>query len=221
MKEIKLNLKKSNPEKLLKYGFLRQKNILKYTTEILGGDFTLNIECENNCLKTELVENTTKEEYTLHLLPGAEGDFIGKVRKEYEKVINDITEKCFEADVFKYPQTKRIMGYMTSKYGDLPEYLWEKFPDNAVFRRNDNQKWYAAILTVKRFKIVGESEEPVEVIDLRASKEELPELIKSENIYVGYHMNKKHWFTIILDGSVDFDTIAGMIDESYILAAKK
>ena len=36
-----------------------------------------------------------------------------------------------------------------------------------------------------------------------------------------YHMNKKHWITIILDGSVSLDVIKEKIDESYVLAKKK
>ena len=31
----------------------------------------------------------------------------------------------------------------------------------------------------------------------------------------GYHMNKKHWNTILLDGSVPDDEVWGMIDHSY------
>ncbi len=33
----------------------------------------------------------------------------------------------------------------------------------------------------------------------------------------GYHMNKKHWNTIFLDGSVPSEEIARMIDDSYDL----
>ena len=42
-----------------------------------------------------------------------------------------------------------------------------------------------------------------------------------EAITAGYHMSKKHWNTIILDGSVPKDQILGMIDESYALVVKK
>ena len=34
-------------------------------------------------------------------------------------------------------------------------------------------------------------------------------------------MNKQHWFTIVLDGSVDTEEIFSLIDDSYILAAQK
>ena len=36
----------------------------------------------------------------------------------------------------------------------------------------------------------------------------------------GYHMNKKHWNTLRLDGSIPKNEIKGMIDHSYSLVTK-
>ena len=36
----------------------------------------------------------------------------------------------------------------------------------------------------------------------------------------GYHMNKRHWNTVICDGSIPDDEITMMIDESYDLVVK-
>lgn len=33
----------------------------------------------------------------------------------------------------------------------------------------------------------------------------------------GYHMNKRHWNTLLLDGSLPYDLILSLIDESYAL----
>ena len=37
----------------------------------------------------------------------------------------------------------------------------------------------------------------------------------------GYHMNKAHWNTVMLDGSIPAGEIERMIDNSYSLVAKK
>ena len=37
----------------------------------------------------------------------------------------------------------------------------------------------------------------------------------------GYHMNKKHWNTILVDGSLSRKQIFQMIDDSYRLVGKK
>lgn len=36
----------------------------------------------------------------------------------------------------------------------------------------------------------------------------------------GYHMNKKHWITVIMDGSVSDATLRGWVDTSYDLVVK-
>ncbi len=41
-----------------------------------------------------------------------------------------------------------------------------------------------------------------------------------EAVIPGYHMNKKHWNTIILDGSTPKTEIENMIDQSYSLIVK-
>jgi predicted DNA-binding protein (MmcQ/YjbR family) len=54
---------------------------------------------------------------------------------------------------------------------------------------------------------------PYKAIELR---EEYPEAILP-----GYHMNKKHWNTIVLDGTITSKLVYQLIDESYSLVSKK
>lgn len=65
------------------------------------------------------------------------------------------------------------------------------------------------------------SDEVVEIIDLRFMPEQMVELVDNERYFPGWHMNKKSWYTIILDGSVSTEEICARIDESYKLAKKK
>jgi predicted DNA-binding protein (MmcQ/YjbR family) len=55
--------------------------------------------------------------------------------------------------------------------------------------------------------------DPDKALELR---EEFP-----ENILPGYHMNKKHWNTVIADGGIKDKLIKEMIDDSYRLVRKK
>lgn len=40
------------------------------------------------------------------------------------------------------------------------------------------------------------------------------------SVIPGYHMNKKHWNTVILDGSIPESEVCSMIDDSYALVVK-
>ena len=42
-----------------------------------------------------------------------------------------------------------------------------------------------------------------------------------KSVLPAYHMNKKHWNSLILDGTIPEDDIRRMIAESYDLCAKK
>ena len=211
MKNIFKN-KKVNSHKLAEFGFVDNK----YSTDILDGSFNLTVKiAENNEVQTELIEKDTGELYTLHLVEYVQGSFVGKVKEEYENILTEIAENCFEQDVFKSKQSKLIIEYVKDKYGDELEYLWEKFPDNAVCRRKDNKKWYLAILTVAKNKLGFESDKKVEIIDLRVTTEEIEKIVDNKKYFAGYHMNKKHWLTIILDGSVPIKEIYDRINISY------
>jgi predicted DNA-binding protein (MmcQ/YjbR family) len=53
------------------------------------------------------------------------------------------------------------------------------------------------------------------------NSEEIDVVVDGKKYYPGYHMNKKHWVTICLDGSVPIEEVFRRIDESYGLAAGK
>jgi predicted DNA-binding protein (MmcQ/YjbR family) len=55
--------------------------------------------------------------------------------------------------------------------------------------------------------------DPDKAIELR---EEFP-----DSILPGYHMNKKHWNTVIIDGTVPQKLLKELIDHSYDLVSKK
>ena len=64
--------------------------------------------------------------------------------------------------------------------------------------------------------------EGVERVNLKCDPEEaiiLREIF--EDVIPGYHMNKAHWITVILSGSIPDGEIKRMIDRSYCLVVKK
>lgn len=215
-----LTNKKVSETKLINFGFKKINKNYIYKKLIVDDEFELTVTVNNTGeIKTNLVELETGDIYTLHL-SDAEGAFVGRVRSEYELVLNEILTKCYDKNVFKSEFSYKVIDYLKEKYDDDMEYLWDKFPDNAIARRKDNKKWYLALLTVSRDKFGFKSKEKVEVLDLRINTERLDKLLSMDNIYPAYHMNKKHWISIILDGSMRFDEIIKYIDNSYLLAKK-
>ena len=210
--------KRPNEKKLIDYGFSDVGSEYLYSTPVFDGDFILYIHVDRTGgVKTTLIETENREEYVLYKTD-SQGAFVGDVRKAIEAVLSDIAEKCYDVNVFKAKQSSILIEYVHKTYGDTLEFLWEKSPNNAIWRRKDSQKWYAAILTVQKSKLGIPSDEVVEIMDLRGEPEGLEKLIDHQRYYPGWHMNKKHWFTIILDGSVSMDEICSRLNKSYLLA---
>lgn len=162
------------------------------------------------------------EPYTLHTAPFCTG-FAARVGRQYRRVLQDIAERCFKKSVFKNPQTRQIIDYLARTYGTEPEYLWERFPRNAVFRRRDNARWYALLVALEGKKIAGRKNDETlaEIAVIRTTEEQLSDCLTKKGYYPAYHMNKKRWITLLLDGSVPTENILPHLDVSYELAARK
>ena len=72
----------------------------------------------------------------------------------------------------------------------------------------------------KMFALVAEGSDPVR-LSLKGDPQ-LNELLreKYESVLPGYHLNKKHWNTIILSGQLDDDEVRDLVRLSYNLVAE-
>lgn len=208
-------------EKLLAYGFVREGSSYTFRTGIVQDQFELTVTAgEQSTPGATVTDRETGDEYVLHRVPSATGSFVASVRSELEQVLADIAAKCFESDVFKGGQARELISYVRERYGDELEFLWEKTPRNAVWRRKDTGKWYAALLTVDAQKIGIEAAGTIEIIDIRIKPEDMERTVDNRRFFPGYHMNKRHWLTIPLDARVPTPELCGRIDASYLLATK-
>ena len=73
----------------------------------------------------------------------------------------------------------------------------------------------------KMFALSRLSKTPLQV-SLKCEPE-LAERLRSAHpaVLPGYHLNKRHWNTVILDGSLAEQTIADMIEDSYDLVVSR
>lgn len=207
--------------RLVPFGFSKGKSAFSYSARLLDGQFEMTVSVtRDGKVAAQVLDALTNEPYILHRLSDAAGAFVGTVREQYLGVLAKIADACFEPDFFKSEGARDIIEYVRGQYGDELEFLWERFPNNAIFRRKDNTKWYAALLTVKRAKLGLDGDGSLEVVDLRMAPEDIEKLVDREKYFPGYHMNKRHWITICLDGSVPQKEIHHRIDLSHALAAK-
>ncbi len=78
-------------------------------------------------------------------------------------------------------------------------------PDNLVFKVMGK---IFSITSIEHFASINLKCDPEEAIQLRE---------KYNSVIPGYHMNKKHWNTVLMDGSISDKLITQWIDNSYEL----
>ena len=211
--------KKIDFKKLEEFGFKLKDNSYYYHTSLLKNQFKMSVKISlDNSIFTEIIDTETNEPYVLHLLEIKRSGYSEKIYKAYSEILEKIKKVCFEDEIFKANYTKEIVAYVKNKCGDELEFLWDKSPKNAVVRRKSSNKWYAVILTIPKRKIGLKSDEVIEVINLHNIPKEIEKLIDYKRYFPAYHMNKKHWCTICLDGTIELKEIYKKIDISYELA---
>ena len=212
---------KIKKDKLLEFGFTLKGKTYCYEKNILDNHFKVMISISDNTYTSKVMDNETNEEYILVDIDAAYGNYVSMVMSEYEKVIEDVILNCTDKEeVYKSKQSQKIISYVKEKYHDELEFLWDT-PTDAIWRNKENNKWYGLVMAVKRNRLETDSEDLVEVLNLRYQKDLIDNLVDNKLIFRGYHMNKKSWISIILDGRVNINKIYKLIDNSYELSFRK
>lgn len=107
---------------------------------------------------------------------------------------------------------------ITARYSAEPEYLWKTSPDFAVFRHQNNRKWFAILMPIVATKIGLNTEDKIPVLNVKAKPEEIGSLRMIKGIYPAYHMNKEHWVSLNLE-EIDEVLLFELIDGSFDLTA--
>lgn len=116
---------------------------------------------------------------------------------------------------------QKLVDYVLQTYDITGEFLWSNNPSYQVFRHKDNKKWFAVIMDIPKSKLGILGDEEISVVNLKCDVMMIGSVRKEKGIFGGWHMNKNHWITVVLDGSVPLDKIKFLVDLSYELTKKQ
>ena len=205
---------KIEEEKLIPYGFKFENGEYKYSTTIVENSFRLDVvvDMQHN-IHTYVIDLFSNEEYILHLVKRAKGTYAAKVKEAYNEVLDEIKQKCMRLEIFK---CQKIIQYVYEKYNDELEYPWGE-GKAAVFRRKDTHKWYGLLMGISKRKLGLDSDEEVEVMNLKGNPEEVIDYI---HYFPAYHMSKKNWYSVMIDETINYEELFQKINKSYELVGK-
>ena len=208
-----------NSKKAKEYGFVENQGVWTFSSTILQGDFLMIVTVEDGVLALQVYDQETGDLYPQVHMESMRGTFVGSVREACLEVLYDIRKACFEVQEFLCTQTKRIMTHVQENYEDQLEYLWEKSPDTAVLRHDDNQKWYAVLMKISWEKLDKSREGQVEVVNLK--HDQVADLLVEKGIYPAFHMNKRYWISLPLNDTLSDEQVLELFERSWFLTSKK
>ncbi len=217
-------------ERLAPFGFQKSESGYDYAELILDGAFEVRVHiAKDGKVMIQVIDTDLDEEYLALHVAQAVGNFVGQVKEACQSVLERIADTCFEALPFINPQTNRLAQHLQTTYGDGYDHPFEKYPEISSYRYPQNRKWYALIMMVAREKLdLGNEtwskealEQKIEIINIKVSPKDLPQLLEISGIYPSYHMSKKSWVSLVLDETISDDLLFFLVDNSRALVAGK
>ena len=99
-------------------------------------------------------------------------------------------------------------------YGISADYPFDEDFETAVLRHTDNRKWYAIVMRVSRRKFGFDSDEVIDVVNLKLPTEMFGSFSAPDGVYPAYHMNKLHWISLLLPDIAD-DLTEFLVNASF------
>ena len=208
-----------NQEKARAFGFVENSGVWIYSCQILQSDFIMTVSITFDNVSFQVFDQETGDLYPQVHMESMRGSFVGSVREACMEILYQIRKACFDVQDFICPQTKRIMAQVQEKYGHQLEYLWERSPDTAVLRHEDNQKWYAVLMRIPWDKLEKGREGLVEAVNLK--HDQVADLLSKKGIYPAFHMNKRYWLSLTLDDTLSDEMVLKLMERSWNLTVKK
>ena len=109
---------------------------------------------------------------------------------------------------------QQFLSYCLNTYGTSPDYPFDEDSQTAVFRHTDNRKWYAIVMRVSRRKFGFDSDEVIDVVNLKLPTEMFGSFGVTDGVHPAYHMNKLHWISVLLPDAPE-DAVSFLTNASF------
>lgn len=117
---------------------------------------------------------------------------------------------------------RKVVKFIKEFYNVDAEFLWADTPNFSVFRNGRNNKWFCVLMEgLNKSKFGLNSDELVDVINLKCDPIMKYSFIDNQNIFPAYHMNKEYWISVFLDKNINFKDVKILIQASYNIIDKK
>ena len=105
--------------------------------------------------------------------------------------------------------------YILEAFTAEADHPWQRDPDSEVFRHPASRKWFALMMVLPRRRLGLTGESTLTVLNLKGDPLLIGALRQEPGFFPAYHMNREHWLTVALDGTVEDSRIMALLDMSW------
>ena len=114
---------------------------------------------------------------------------------------------------------EELIRYVNETYSTDAEYPWND--ENFIFRHRENRKWFAVAMRVPYRRLGLDREGTADIVDTKCGPLLMGSYRGQPGILPGYHMNKEHWLTILLDDTVKDELVKELLEISFNITNRK
>lgn len=114
------------------------------------------------------------------------------------------------------PIHQKLDKYVKNMYGITPEILPFSHENYEIYRHTDTGKWFAVFIEKERSAFGLDGDGRTEIVCFKLKDSLLVDLLAQQNGYLqGYPAKGWNWLSAVLDGTVPYEDICRLLDESY------
>lgn len=185
---------------------------------LVEGEFELGMTLSDQELELVVYDLAMEEPYTLFEVASASGALVTALRQQVDDILNRILGQQIQDN----PLVERLVDYVATTYGLAPAHPFKRHPEIIGFKVPEVDKLFGIFLPVDycRLDKTSSRTDQVLVLNLKGQPDQILGRIDNCRYFPAYHMNKKHWFSVLLDAQTDWNQLISLLAESYRLVKK-
>lgn len=203
------------PSLALKFGFKKTgPETFEINHPLKTADFEVQIIIDHNEIKLKVFELPDRLEYLpFNLNEDEGGSFVNQIRSDVDEVVYQVIESCYQLKDYR----ERVFDFVRAEFSTKLETPWAKHPEFYVMKTANRQKWYGLMMRIPYQLLDPQQSGIVDVLNLKAPPLKIVDLIDYQTFYPAYHMNKKHWVSVVVDEKINLEQLQALIRQSYQL----
>lgn len=213
---------KPDISKLRGAGFEEKDEYFIKTAVFMNGEFLAELRVyKDGRVGGRVIDLATEDEYLPVGSSARISPYVSLAREKYIEALRELAKPAFVFQPFVSDQANRLARYLYETFGEEPDFPFQAKNDDdltGVFRNPKNRRWYGLVMHIPRSKLTKlhrDDGDFVDVLNIKHDDKAIPDIISgTPGIYPAWHMQKKHWISVVLDDTLPDPAVIDLVCQS-------